>query len=290
MKNKLWYSLAGCLVLSSFLSSSVLACGGMSISAAVFAMTCDQQNGTATVRFKHFKTVNMVNPMVCACSLTLAKSVGEIQEAKVVIPGTDTPIVSDFVFAPNPNTIFPTDPSSDPLPAPAAVEQQGLATTSRISVDELPAELVLNIKLGSGQSCNSLRSAIRGSTLFAGGAEDDGTPSDHIGMWGPPLPIELIKYSAIPSEDTLTLNWLTGSEVGVLGYRVLRGEIQNVEVVSDGLIPNQGQGNTGASYSYDVPNVGNGVHAYILEVLNADGSSTYHINEESILVDGKKPQ
>jgi hypothetical protein len=241
-------------------------------------MTC--QNRTAAVRIKRFKTFGTIgNPMPCACSLTLAKSVGEILGAKMVASGTDTPIVSDFVFTPNENTKFGTQ------------EQQGLATINPISVAEgLPMELMLDIQLGSGQSCNSLRRAILDSTLFTGGATDEGVPSDHIKAWEPPLPVELIKYSAVPSDTSITLNWLTGSEVGVLGYRVLRGEIQNVEVVSNGLIPNQGQGNTGASYSYDIPNVGNGVHAYILEVLNADGSSTYHINEESILVDGKKPQ
>jgi hypothetical protein len=282
MKSKLLYSLAGCVILSSLLSSSVWACFKRpppDPPKPVVTVIC-HGDGTVWVRIKKFKTFGTTGkPMACACSLTLAKSFGEILEAKVVIPGTDTPLVSNFVFAPNVNTTFGSQP------------QQGLATTSPISVDdELSAELMLDIKLGSGQSCNSLRRAILDSTLYTDGAEPDGTPSgDHPGVYEPPLPDELISFSTVPSEDTVTLNWLTGSEVGVSGYRILRGEIQNVEVVSEGLISNQGEGNTGAAYSYDIPNVGSGVNAYILEVLNEDGSSTYHINEESVLVDGKKP-
>lgn len=281
MKSKLLYSLAGCLVLSSFLSPSVLACVDNKpppIKPRVIEFKC-HPDGTIWVRIAPFNTFGTVGstPMVCACSLTLAQSIGKILDAELVKPGTDEPIPG-FVFAPNSNTKFDT-----------TQEQQGLATTSPISVvGGFSAELMLNIKMGSGQSCNSVRRAVFKSTLFTDGAEDDGTPSGgHTGTWGGPLPDELISFSTVPSEDIVTLNWLTGSEVGVSGYRILKGKIQNVEVVSE--IPNQGKGNTGASYSYDIPNVGNGVHAYILEVRNNDGSLTYHINEESVLVDGKKP-
>jgi hypothetical protein len=284
MKNKLLYFLAGCVVLSSFLSSSAMACTDnepLPQKPQIIEWIC-HPDGTIWVRIAPFRTFGTLGgtPMLCACSLTLAQSIGEILDAKLVKPGTDEPIDDDgnFVFVPNPNTNFSGDP------------QQGLATTNPVSVaGGLSAELMLNIKMGSGQSCNSVKRAVFKSTLFTGGADDDGTPSEHIAQYGPPLPADLIKFSAVPSEDAITLNWLMGSEVGVSGYRILKGEIQNVEVVSEKLISNEGEGNTGASYSRDIPNVGNGVHAYILEILNEDGSSTYHINEESVLVDGKKP-
>ncbi|NJO15384.1 MAG: hypothetical protein HC877_06450 [Thioploca sp.] len=282
MKNKLLYSLAGCLVLSSFLSSSVLACvqpdPPPKEEPHITEWIC-HDDGTVWVRIGPFYTFGTEgNPMVCACALTLAENIGKVEDVELVEEGTDT-VIPGFIFTSNPNTQFGTQ------------QQQGFATTRPISVEGgLKAELMFKVKLGSGQSCNRVKRIVgHKSTLFTGGATDDGVPSDHIRGWGPKLPVELINYSAVPSDTSITLNWLTGSEEDVLGYRVLRGKIQNVEVVSEGLIPNQGQGNTGASYSYEIPNVGNGVDAYILEVLNADGSSTYHINEESILVDGKKP-
>lgn len=278
------YYLASCTIISfSLLSSTTLACikPPIKIKPRVIEWIC-HDDGTVWVRIGTFSTFNTVgSPMPCACSLTLVKSVGEIQKAKFVIPGTDTPITPEFTFEPNANTKFETDK-----------EQQGLATVGGVAVEgDQSADLMLDIKLGSGQSCNSLRRIVGSeTTLFTDGANPDGSPSgDHPSIFEPPLPVDLIEFSATPTKDITTLNWLSGNERGISGYRVFRGKIKDIEMVSEGTISNEGKGNTEVLYSHDVPNVKSGVHAYILEVLNIDGSSAYYINEESVLVDGKKP-
>lgn len=85
--------------------------------------------------------------------------------------------------------------------------QQGLATPDPVTVKAgLLGKLMLHVEIPPGQSYSSVRRAINNSTFNAG---------------------------------TATLNWSAASEGDVIGYRLYRGKLVDIEDVVGEMIPNK---------------------------------------------------
>jgi hypothetical protein len=101
-----------------------------------------------------------------------------------------------------------------------------------------------------------------------------------------PLLIELESFSASVAEPSgaVTLDWTTASEIDNVGFNVYRlirqadGSLSPAGKVNAGLIPAEGVDGAGASYTLadPLPMVPGGARAYVLEDIDANGTSTRH--------------
>jgi hypothetical protein len=101
-----------------------------------------------------------------------------------------------------------------------------------------------------------------------------------------PLLIELESMSASVAEPsgTVTIDWTTASEIDNVGFNVYRrvrmadGTFAPAGKVNGGLIPAEGTAGAGASYSLvdPLPMAPGGARAYVLEDVDANGTTTRH--------------
>jgi hypothetical protein len=100
------------------------------------------------------------------------------------------------------------------------------------------------------------------------------------------LLIELESFSASVAEPsgTVTIDWTTASEIDNVGFNVYRrvrladGTFAPAGKVNGGLIPAEGVDGAGASYSLvdPLPMAPGGARAYVLEDVDANGTTTRH--------------
>lgn len=86
--------------------------------------------------------------------------------------------------------------------------------------------------------------------------------------------IVLASFSASPQANSVQIDWETATEFDLAGFYLLRStsEFSGYSAISD-LIPAQGSGITGASYSFIDPDVTSGVtYYYKLRAISVDQS------------------
>jgi hypothetical protein len=94
-----------------------------------------------------------------------------------------------------------------------------------------------------------------------------------------PLPVKLSSFTAIASDGQVTLEWVTESEIGNLGFHVYRSmaEKRPYECITTRLIEGAGNCSYAQTYSFVDGNVVNGTtYWYKLEDVAMDGTATMH--------------
>jgi len=95
----------------------------------------------------------------------------------------------------------------------------------------------------------------------------------------PPTAIDLLSFTAQAGTDHVTLAWETGTEVDNAGFNLWRSEAADGPYarINDALIPAEGDGVSGAGYTYVDADVVEGVtYYYKLEDVDIHGASTFH--------------
>jgi len=273
IKNKLFYLLLGCVFSISFVSRTALACNDPTEVKPTILIKC-HGDGTIWIIIKNVRTFGSAGDMFCGCGLTLAPELGILTGATLEVDGQTV-----MNFTPNTNTRLEG----------GGELQQGVATAEPVIIEAgLSGELMLNVQIPDSQSCPTVRRAINNSTFFSDEVSDAGVPTgSHPWIIPPPLPVELTGFGASFNAGTATLNWSAASERDVIGYRLYRGKLVDIEDVVGEMIPNKGDAHSGGAYIYRDENIGEGVYTYILEAQNADGTSTFHLNEESVVINNE---
>jgi hypothetical protein len=94
-----------------------------------------------------------------------------------------------------------------------------------------------------------------------------------------PTAITLVSFEAIAGMAEVQLTWETASEIDNAGFNIWRSEVEDgpYTQLNTGLIPAQGDADTGASYVYTDTTVAEGVtYYYKLEDVDIYGTSTFH--------------
>jgi hypothetical protein len=95
----------------------------------------------------------------------------------------------------------------------------------------------------------------------------------------PPTLVELSSFSAAPGNGSVTLNWVTETEIDNAGFNILRATSENGEYVqiNTSLIASKSGATQGASYQFIDNNVQNRkTYYYKLEDMDLNGTSTMH--------------
>ena len=89
-----------------------------------------------------------------------------------------------------------------------------------------------------------------------------------------PLPVELKSFTASVSKNSVTLNWVTSTELNNYGFEIERSQNQNIwEKI--GFVNGRGNSNSPIFYFYSDNNLSSGKYFYRLKQLDNDGSFTY---------------
>lgn len=99
------------------------------------------------------------------------------------------------------------------------------------------------------------------------------TTYDDYQMSNSELPVELTHFDALSSDDTVTLNWETASELNNAGFEVQRQVGQTFVPV--GFVTGHGTSSERQQYSYTVEGLGAGDHIFRLKQIDFDGSYEY---------------
>ncbi|MHC1738152.1 MAG: GLUG motif-containing protein [Ignavibacteriaceae bacterium] len=106
---------------------------------------------------------------------------------------------------------------------------------------------------------------------------------------GSPLPVNLVNFSATLTEDKVTLEWQTATEINNYGFEIERavineqnGAISN-QFLKIGFIEGCGNSNSLKLYSYTDENLAKGTYSYRLKQLDNDGNFTYSAEIEVLV-------
>ncbi|NOR75227.1 MAG: T9SS type A sorting domain-containing protein [Draconibacterium sp.] len=91
-------------------------------------------------------------------------------------------------------------------------------------------------------------------------------------VWVDVTPVELTSFTASVSENNVTLNWITGTELNNSGFDVLR-QAENQQWEKIGFVPGFGTSTEKHSYSFVDENLTSGQYSYRLKQVDFDGSS-----------------
>ncbi len=93
------------------------------------------------------------------------------------------------------------------------------------------------------------------------------------------IPVELASFTASVSENSVTLNWLTATELSNLGFEIQRqnsdDKNQNMEWTKIGFVPGFGTTTEPKSYSFIDSKLETGNYNYRLKQIDLDGSFAY---------------
>ena len=91
---------------------------------------------------------------------------------------------------------------------------------------------------------------------------------------GPGVPVELASFTASVSENIVTLNWITATELNNSGFDILRSTQKDVwEKIS--FVPGNGTTTEIHYYSFEDENLNAGMYSYKLKQIDFDGSYEY---------------
>jgi len=99
------------------------------------------------------------------------------------------------------------------------------------------------------------------------------------------VPVELVSFSANVIDNSVTLNWITATELNNHGFEI-EYSINNQDFSKIGFVPGSGTTSEMKSYSFVVQNISAGVQYYRLKQVDFNGSSTIY---NSIEVTGPMP-
>ncbi|MBZ0200904.1 MAG: T9SS type A sorting domain-containing protein, partial [Ignavibacteriaceae bacterium] len=89
-----------------------------------------------------------------------------------------------------------------------------------------------------------------------------------------PLPVELSSFTASASAKSVTLNWVTATEVNNYGFNI-ECTIDNVQWKTIGFVEGYGNSNSPKNYSFTDENVATGNYGYRLKQIDNDGKYEY---------------
>ncbi|MEJ2195247.1 MAG: T9SS type A sorting domain-containing protein, partial [Ignavibacteriaceae bacterium] len=92
------------------------------------------------------------------------------------------------------------------------------------------------------------------------------------GVVGPGVPVELSSFAASVSENSVTLNWATATELNNSGFDILRKDKSN-QWNKIGFVPGFGTSSETHSYTFADKNLNSGQYAYRLKQVDFAGSS-----------------
>jgi len=89
------------------------------------------------------------------------------------------------------------------------------------------------------------------------------------------MPIELTSFTSAVNQNTVLLNWVTGSELNNQGFEIQRFE--NNKWISSGFVQGNGTITTPSIYSYSDKNLQKGIYEYRLKQIDYNGNFEYHM-------------
>jgi hypothetical protein len=95
------------------------------------------------------------------------------------------------------------------------------------------------------------------------------------------IPVELLSFSAIKNNNSITLNWITATETNNRGFEIQKSSGKGFEVV--GFVDGNGTSSEKRSYSFTDNNVINGTFTYRLKQIDFNGMYEYS-NEIEVTV------
>lgn len=104
------------------------------------------------------------------------------------------------------------------------------------------------------------------------------------------VPVELVSFSASVSNNSVTLNWITATELNNSGFQVERSEMRDTrseEWQSIGFVNGNGTTSESNSYSFSDNDLSAGKYSYRLKQIDFDGTFTY---SNEVEVDLSLPQ
>jgi len=94
------------------------------------------------------------------------------------------------------------------------------------------------------------------------------------GVVGPGVPVELVSFNASVDDNTVTLSWITATELNNLGFEVERsGEVEDWEKI--GFVSGNGTTTEINYYSFTDENLLEGSYTYRLKQVDLDGTYEY---------------
>ena len=124
-----------------------------------------------------------------------------------------------------------------------------------------------------------------GAGIYAQDINPDGELGNSI------VPVELTSFSASVSNNSVTLNWITATELNNSGFQIERSVISNEERNLDweqiGFINGNGTTSESHSYSFVDRNISDGKYSYRLKQIDFDGTFSY---SNEVEVDLSLPQ
>lgn len=140
----------------------------------------------------------------------------------------------------------------------------GEDVASAISTDANGAAMVVGSFTGSADLGNGTQTSNGAEDMFA----------VQIGPSGNPLPVELASFSAQVDGSSVRLMWSTVSETNNLGFVVQRRQ-NDRWVAASALIAGHGTTTERSAYTFDVPGLTAGQHAFRLQQIDTDGTVAY---------------
>jgi len=130
-----------------------------------------------------------------------------------------------------------------------------------------------------------------GAGIYAQDINPDGQLGNSI------VPVELVSFSANVSDNSVTLNWITATELNNSGFEIERSPSQNPSLKEGtlenfnwkiiGFVDGQGTSNEQHSYSFSDDNLSAGNYSYRLKQIDFDGTFSY---SNEVQVDLNLPQ
>ncbi len=105
------------------------------------------------------------------------------------------------------------------------------------------------------------------------------------------VPVELVSFSASAANSTVTLDWITATELNNSGFEIERAvisnEVRNLNWEKIGFVSGHGTTSETHSYSFKDENISNGKYSYRLKQIDFDGTFSY---SNEVEVDLSLPQ
>lgn len=96
-----------------------------------------------------------------------------------------------------------------------------------------------------------------------------------------PLPVELVNFSVSIAGNTVTLSWMTATEVNNFGFEIER-KSESTNWMKVGFVPGYGTTAESKNYSFTDNNVSSGTYNYRIKQIDHNGTFNYYQLSESV--------
>lgn len=90
--------------------------------------------------------------------------------------------------------------------------------------------------------------------------------------------VELVSFTATPTQEGVTLNWKTAFERDNAGFHIFKAKVTDVSQVTQELIPAKGNLPNGTEYTYVDKQLTPGIWVYVLVDVDTNGKTSFHLN------------